>query len=145
MKTLELNYTVNCPADTVYEQLVDFKRFAELHPYMKTAEITQDHLPEFIEYGITEEVLLLGFIRSYPKYRARVFGLEKNRSLRYTSQVKKYIFLTIEFHLSDRGNGCAVTERIEIEGNPLLTYVFAGILRKSHAQVFENIGKKVAS
>ena len=138
----EIKYELPTRLDTVYDSLMDFKKFGELHPYMKQVDLVIDNRPAFTEYKIVEEVYFFGFIKNHPTYHARVYELEKNKCIQYTSQVKSFIFLTITFHLSEGQNGeVSIKEEIEIKCNKLIGYIFSDILKKSHATVFENIKK----
>lgn len=140
--SFKIKYELPTRLSVVYDSLMDFKKFGELHPYMKQVDLVLDKRPEFTEYKIVEEVYFFGFIKNQPEYNARVYELEKNKCIQYTSQVKSFIFLTITFHLSEGKDGAvSIQEEFEIKCNKLIGYIFSDILKKSHARVFENIKK----
>lgn len=126
--------------DLVYSTLLDFKKFGEVHPYIKKVETIQNNLPEYVEYSIFEEIYLLGFIKNYPNYTAKVFEIEKNKHIRYLSPVKKSIFLSIDLTIQTAKNGTlTVTEAFEIKSNKLIGLIFSNILKKAHLKFFENL------
>lgn len=135
-----LQHTLPDQLDIIYPALLDFKKFGEIHPYMKEVKLIKDNLPEFTEYSIVEEVYFLGFIKNNPTYTAKVFEVEKNKRIRYTSPVKKSIFLTIDISFSSNKNGTLlVTEEFEIGCNKLMGLVFKNILVKAHLKFFQNL------
>lgn len=137
---LTITHTLPDEFDIVYKALLDFKKFGELHPYMKEVTVMEDKSPEFIEYLVKEEIYFFGFIKNHPMYTARVMEVEKNKHIRYTSPVKKYIFLTVDFTFSKAGSGALlVQEEIKLVSNKLIGTVFLNILRKAHLQFFENL------
>jgi len=126
--------------EIVYNALLDFKKFGDIHPFMTEVKIVHENLPEYVEYCIVEEVYFLGFIKNRPRYNAKVMELEKNKHIRYTSQVKKNIYLVIDLNFSENKNGSLmITENFEITSNKLMGRVFVGILKKAHLKFFENL------
>ena len=137
-----LQHILDDQFEVVYNSLLDLKKFGELHPHMTGVTIIQNKLPEYIEYNIIEEIYLFGFIRNHPDYNAKVLEIEKNKHIRYTSPVKKNIFLTVDFTFSKNGKGTLlVTEKIEIKSNKFMGMIFGGILKKAHLKFFDNLSK----
>jgi len=127
--------------EIVYSTLLDFKKFGEIHPYMTEVSIIKEQ-PEYIEYNIVEEIYLFGFIKNYPTYTARIMELKKDQHIRYTSPVKKNIFLTVDITFSHQANGSLlVTEAFEIQSSRLMGRMFGNILKKAHLKFFENLNK----
>jgi hypothetical protein len=139
--TLELAYTFDRHPEFVYDSLLDFRKFGSLHPYMQQIEIVADNSPEFIEYGVHEELYVFGFIKMKPRYTAKAFEIEKNRHVQYTSQVRKNVFLRIDFILSLHAESGAVNlqEVITLDCNKFIGRIFLGILRRAHDQLFQNL------
>jgi len=139
--TLERNYRLEGRPERVYESLVDFRKFGALHPHMQQIDIVADHSPDFIEYGIYEELYVFGFIKMKPRYTAKSFGIEKNKHVQYTSQVRKNVFLQIDFRLSVQEETGLVElhELISLDCNKFIGYIFLGILRRAHDQLFRNL------
>lgn len=128
--------------EIVYNSLLDLRKFGEIHPHMTDVRIINNNLPDHVEYAITEKVYLLGFIKNHPRYNANVAEVQKNRHIRYTSQVKPTIFLTVDITFSkNSSHRLIVTEEFEIRSNKLLGLVFANILKKAHLRSFENLNK----
>ena len=137
---LSLRHTLPNDLEIIYNILLDLKKFGELHPYMTEVSVLKDNSPEYIEYNIIEEIYLLGFIKNHPRYTAKVMELKKDKHIRYTSQVKKNIFLTIDFTFSINSNGSiTVNENIELQSPKLIGLVFLNILKKAHLKFFENL------
>ncbi|MDP1802662.1 MAG: hypothetical protein Q8L81_14975 [Bacteroidota bacterium] len=138
------NFTIehkfNSPFANIYDVVLDFTKFGHFHPHMKTVKIVSKNKPNEIEYEVDEEVLLYGFIRLRPNYKATVLEIEKNKHVRYLSQVKKNIFLTIDFTFSedkDTGN-TKIIEKVDVKGNKFIATVFLSLLKKAHLQMFQN-------
>lgn len=138
-RTLILEHTFNLNKDEVYAAVANFERFASLHPVMTSVKVITTSLPDFIEYAVEEEMRVLGILVMKPKYNATVSEIEKFKQVRYTSQVKKGIFLTLNFHFSQQGNVSTIREEIEVSGNKLITAVFLKILKKAHLTTFERL------
>jgi hypothetical protein len=140
LQTFNFNYQVTTSPTVVYDSLLDLKKFGKLHPYMKSVELVNDRRPEFTEYKIKEEVYFFGFIKNHPVYTAKVFEIEKQKHIQYTSQVKWFIHLTIDFKLAAHKNGSLIVqEQITLKCNKLIAIVFLDILKRSHAVVFKNL------
>lgn len=137
---LSLRHTLPNHPEIIYNALLDFKKFGELHPNMTDVRILKDNSPEYIAYNIVEEIYLLGFIKNHPRYTAKVMELIKDKHIRYTSQVKKNIFLSIDFTFSKNSNGSIiVNEDIALQSNKLVGRVFLNILKKAHLKFFEKL------
>lgn len=137
--TFILEHTLKGDFEIIYSCLLDFRKFGEVHPYMTGVTVITEQ-PDYIEYDIREEVYLFGFIKNHPRYSARVMELKKHEHLRYTSPVKKNIFLTVDLTFATRSNGTiVVTEAFKIESNPILARVFGNILKKAHLKFFDNL------
>lgn len=137
---LNLQHVLPNEFEIVYKALLDFKKFGELHPYMKEVTLLEDRSPEYIEYQIVEEIYFFGFIKNHPRYTAKVIETSKHKTIRYTSPVKKNILLTIDFSFSVTKNGMlCVTEEIELRCNKIVGFFFLNILQKAHLQFFRNL------
>lgn len=137
---LNLQHVLPNEFEIVYEALFDLKKFGELHPYMTEVKIMENRSPEYIEYEITEEIFFLGFIKNKPHYTAKVMEPEKHKKIRYTSAVKKNIFLTIDLSFSVNKNGMlVVNEEIELRSNKIIGFLFLNILQKAHLRFFKNL------
>lgn len=137
--TLALNYRLKGRPELVYDSLVDFRKFGALHPHMQQIDILADHSPEFIEYDIHEELYVFGFIKMKPRYTAKSFGIEKNKHVQYTSQVRKNVFLQIDFTLQENAGVIELQELITLNCNKVIGYIFLGILRRAHHQLFRKL------
>ncbi len=144
-KTILLNHSFDANIKDVYEHILDFKKFGDIHPYMKEVTKLSKIEPNSTNYEVKEEALLLGFLKTKPIYEVEVIELEAHKHIRYFSHIKAVILLNIDFLFSenDSKTNFDVTERVEIKGNPLLIAYFASILKKAHLQTFENLRKKL--
>ncbi|GAB2637061.1 hypothetical protein GCM10027035_33450 [Emticicia sediminis] len=144
-KTILLNHSFDGKIEAVYDYILDFKKFGEIHPYMKEVTELSKIEPNSTNYEVKEEALLLGFLKTKPIYEVEVIELEAKKHVRYFSHIKGAILLTIDFLFpeNDTKNTFDLTERVEIKGNPLLIAYFASILKKAHLQTFENLRKKL--
>ncbi|MCD6017439.1 MAG: hypothetical protein K0S53_560 [Bacteroidetes bacterium] len=138
-QTLKLEEEFDVDIHVLYDQFCDFQKYGMHHPVMKTVKIVDDKRPEYIEYEIDEEVLLFGLIKIRPNYKAKVIEIEKNKKLRYTSQVKSYVFLIIDFHFTESDGKTKMIEHIEVTTNRFVAFVFLDILKKAHLKVYQNI------
>jgi hypothetical protein len=134
-----LRHTTSRPFDLVYNSLLDFKKFGELHPCMKQVDMLEQKNGHRA-YSVKEEVFLFGFFKIKPEYDAKVIEVDKSKCLQYTSQVKKNVYLDIRFTFSNKKDGgLEVNEEIELTCNRLVGLVFMKILERSHRQVFRNL------
>jgi hypothetical protein len=140
---LKLVHLMPDSMEIIYENLLDFELFGKLHPYMKTVKKLQNN-NHHVEYEVREQVRLLGFIRIYPKYRAKVYEIEKFKHIRYESQVKRNIFLRIDFKISKNKNeAIIISEEVTLESGKLIGKYFLNILKKAHIQFFRNLTRHI--
>ncbi|MBC7487707.1 MAG: hypothetical protein H7282_13220 [Cytophagaceae bacterium] len=142
MSSIILYYIIKGPSSNTYTALLNFKQFGELHPYMKSVEIISQS-ENTIEYLVHEKLKLWGFIPMAPSYKATITEVEKNKHIRYWSEVQKGLFLTIDFTFKTdaKNTSTEVSEQITLKGTPWVHAVFLSLLKKSHRQVFENLQK----
>ncbi len=141
-QSLQLTHPLSKQFDIIYHTLLDFRQFGKIHAYIQEVEILQDQSPEFIEYRVFEEIYFLGCIKNKPVYDVKVYEVEKNKHIRYVSQVKKNISLIIDLHITTESPSLIqVQEKFEVEANFFLGKVFLSILKKAHLQFFENLRK----
>lgn len=138
-QTLKLEDEFELGVQTLYDQFFDFQKYGMHHPVMTDVTIVEDKSPEYIEYEVNEVVLLFGFIKIRPNYKARVIEIEKHKQLRYTSQVKPYVYLNIDLHFTEENGKTKMVEHIEVTTNKLVAIVFLDILKKAHLKVYQNI------
>lgn len=139
---LQLTHPLSNQFDLIYQTLLDFRQFGKIHAYIQEVKIIQDQSPEFIEYRVFEEIYLLGCIKNNPVYDVKVYEVEKNKHIRYVSQVKKNISLIIDLHVTKESPSVIVVqEKFEVKANFFLGKVFLMILNKAHLQFFENLRK----
>ena len=138
---LHLEHKLNNKFEVVYNSILDLKKFGELHPYMAEVKIHSNAAPDHIEYEINEKLNLFGIVQLKPNYKAKVIEVVQNRHIQYLSQVKKNIFLTIDFTVTNNKEQeiTTVKETIEVRGSKFISMVFLNILKKSHLKVFENL------
>ena len=93
------------------------------------------------EYEVFEEIALLWVIKMKPYYKAEILELEKNKHIRYLSQVQKGIHLTIDFKFETNPdlNRVSVTELVEVTGNVLIANYFINLLSNIHKGMFEKL------
>lgn len=140
--SLHLSYSINGSFNEVYTSILDFKKFGQLHPYMKSVEVIAQS-NNTMEYIVHEKLKLWGIIPMKPCYQATIVEVEKNKHIRYLSEVKKGLFLTVDFIFEIPSNGQAIqiAEHITLQGNPWVHAVFLSLLRKSHEHVFKSLQK----
>jgi hypothetical protein len=139
-QTLTLQHKLPNDFQIIYNSLLDLKKFGELHPHMTGVDIIANASPEFVEYHIVEEVYFFGFIKNHPVYDAKVVEVKKDEHIRYLSQVKKNIYLTVDFTFTKNKNGSLiVNEIIAVTSNKLMAAVFMNILKKAHLKFFSNL------
>jgi hypothetical protein len=144
-KIFLLNHSFDRKIEGIYDYILDFKKFGEIHPYMKEVTELSKIEPNCTNYEVKEEALLLGFLKTKPVYEVEVIELEAQKHIRYFSHIKGAILLNIDFVFSenDTKNTFDLIERVEIKGNPLLIAYFASILKKAHLETFENLRRQL--
>lgn len=138
-QTLKLEDDFDVDIYLLYDQFYDFKKYGMHHPVMKDVTVIEDKSPDYIEYEVNEVILLFGFIKIRPNYKAKVIEIEKHKQLRYTSQVKKYVYLNIDLYFTETNGRTKMVENIEVTTNKLIAIIFLDILKKAHLKVYENI------
>lgn len=131
-QTLTIKDNFKTDIGLLYDQFYDFRKYGQLHPFMKEVSIVLDKSPEFIEYEVCEELKLLGFIKYCPNYKVKVFEKNKYRHIVYTSEVKKGVFLTINLYFTESNGIVNFREDIEVSGNPIIVSVFLRIVKNAH-------------
>jgi hypothetical protein len=144
-KILHLQYSFDGELSCVYESILDFRKFGELHPYMIEVNELSKTANKGIEYQVKESTVLLGFLKMKPEYKAEVIEIELDKHIRYTSNVKGGIVLVIDFGFTqaENPNQVVVSEHIEVKGNRLLIAYFVTIVKKAHLQLFENLAHQL--
>lgn len=139
-QTLNLSYTVHDDFDSVYQQLLDFRKFGALHPFMKQVNLLSENNGAAL-YEVFEEIKLLGFIPMKPNYKVEVTQNATDKTIRYYSEAQKGVYLTIDFSfVEDLNNKCIqVIEAISLKSNPIVGFVFLRILKNAHMPVFKNM------
>ncbi|WP_428663612.1 SRPBCC family protein [Runella sp.] len=144
-KSLLLHYSFPGDLARVYECVLNFRKFGELHPHMVEVNELSKTAAGGIEYEVKEEVVLLGFLKMRPEYKAEVIEIEKDKHIRYVSNVKGGINLVIDFtFIPDKTTSSVlVEEKIEIKGNSLLIAYFSTILKNAHLQLFNHLSARL--
>jgi hypothetical protein len=145
IKILQLRHSFQADMRSVYDYLLDLKKFGEMHPFMvEVREIAKpdDHITE---YEVKEETVLLGFVKMKPMYRAKVAEIEQFKRIQYFANIKGGIVLTIDFEFEEDSINGAVTvlETVKVQGNTLLISYFMKVLKKAHLRLFENLQHKL--
>lgn len=144
-KTLHLQHSLDSELSRVYEYILDFRKFGEIHPYMVEVNELSKTASNGIKYEVKEETVLLGFLKMKPEYKAEVIEIEPFKHIRYVSNVKGGIVLAIDFRFTQAENPrrAVVSETIEVKGNRLLIAYFMTIVKKAHLQLFENLTNRL--
>lgn len=138
--SLKLVHSPGKDFDLIYQSLLDFKKFGKIHDYITDVKLIADKSPEYIEYGVFEEIYLLGFIKNNPVYTVKVYEITKNSQIRYVSQVKKNIELVIDLVVfQDVRSGIRIEETFYVKANVLIAQLFLRILKKAHLSFFNNL------
>jgi hypothetical protein len=131
-QTLTIKDDFKTDIGILYDHFYDFRKYGQLHPFMKEVKVVSDNSPEFIEYEVYEELKLLGFIKYCPNYKVKVFEKNKCRHIVYTSEVKKGVSLTINLYFNENDGTVNFREDIEVSGNPIIVSVFLRIVKNAH-------------
>ena len=140
-KIFTLNYSFKNNLEKVYDCVLDLKKFGEHHPYFTEVSILKQS-ETHTEYHIKEKILVFGFIPQKPEYDAKVFEVEKNKHIRYTSSVMGKISLIINFYFTEPNakGEILLRENIHLEGNNLLCSILLSTMKKAHLELFKKVG-----
>ena len=144
--TAVLIHELKCNSEKAYSYFIDFEKFGKLHPVIKeTKKIKAGSGDTIGEYAIKEFIFLFGFIPLRPRYNATVIETEKGKKIKYTSQVKKGIYLEIVFEFSESTdkNSCAIKEEITIRGKHSTSKILLKQMKKKHLILVENLKKEI--
>lgn len=133
-----IEHSFNKPLENIYKVILDFIKFGHFHPHMKQVKIVSHKHPNEIEYEVDEKLLLYGFIPMCPNYKATVIEKEKNKHIQYISEVKKNVYLTINFNFLEENGNIKVIEDVDLKANALIAFTFLSLLKKAHLQTFKN-------
>lgn len=144
-KTITLKHLFDGKPEDVYEHIFNFKKFGEIHPYMKEVTVLSKIEPLSTKYEVKEEAILFGFLKTKPVYEVEVIELVALKHIHYFSHIKGAILLNIDFIFPKNSSNTSfeLIEEVEIKGNPLLIAYFVSILKKAHLQTFENLREKL--
>ncbi len=144
-KTLHLQHSLDSELSRVYEYILDFRKFGEIHPYMVEVNELSKTASNGIKYEVKEETVLLGFLKMKPEYKAEVIEMEPHKHIQYLSNVKGGIVLVIDFMFTEDKNlnRVVVLENIQVKGNRFLIAYFMSILQKAHLQLFDNLARQL--
>ncbi len=105
---------------------------------MKEVKIVSQISPGKTEYEVDESLLMYGFIPLKPNYKATVIEIEKNKHIQYISQVKKNVYLTIDFNFNEENGTTKVIENVDVKANHFVASAFLKLLKKAHLDTFQN-------
>lgn len=135
MKTLlTLTYMLPGTIQEISMYFSDFRLFGKHHPYMFEVIETEKNT-----YCVKESLKLWGIMPMKPCYEVDVRIVEPDKYIQYESEVKKGLFLYIDYTFIQESNNVKIVESMVIQGYPIINPVFTGILKKSRVLLIESI------
>lgn len=97
-------------------------------------------------YRVYESLKLWGLIPMKPIYDVSVQVIEPEKHIRYQSEVRKGVFLDIDYKFIEDSttNSVSVIESMTLKGYPIINPIFIGLLKKSRNLLFESIRKELS-
>ncbi len=91
------------------------------------------------KFCVKESLKLWGVMPMKPCYEVDVQIIDPEKHIHYTSEVKKGIFLHIEYTFIQELGSVKIIEKMTIKGYPIINPVFVGILKRSRVLLIESI------
>jgi carbon monoxide dehydrogenase subunit G len=132
---MELQFSINKPAEFVFEHLRDMQKFVSVHPIIYKAEPLGEN-----RYKIYEKLPLL----LIPMDVTYIVLLEEDRKImrvKYSTTVKKLVHINMHFDISGDSKSCVVNEVVNFDSFLPVKQVMKSIFRKQHQLLFLNIDK----
>ena len=118
----------------------DFMLFGKHHPYMFEVIETGTN-----RYCVKESLMLWGCMPMNPCYEVDVQIIEPAKHIYYQSEVKKGLFLYIDYTFIEdvKTGNVKIIEAMILKGYPIINPIFIGILKKSRVLLIESIRKEL--
>ena len=143
-KSISLFYGLKSTKEKVYPHFLDFQKFGKLHPVIKeTKRLTEASGNSMGTFSVKESIFLFGFIPMHPKYDTAVFELEKDKKIKYTSQVKKNLYLEIILSFEERNDSTFIKEVVSTSGSRLTGSILRSAIKKKHLILVNNLRREL--
>lgn len=131
---MHLTFTVNQPANLVFNYLTNMQKFASVHPVITRIVPTGKH-----QY-VVHETLRMAFLPVSFTYPITVESDRAKNWVKMQARVMGLIRIGINFRISTEESLTVVEEVINIIAPAPLRFVIESIFKKQHELLFKTIG-----
>ncbi|HTF82446.1 MAG TPA: hypothetical protein VL947_12005, partial [Cytophagales bacterium] len=106
---------------TVYEHLLDLRKYGEVHPSIVSV-IPLRHINNFTtEYQVEEHFTICNRCVYSPKYKAIIEEVHPHKLVTYRSHIRSNYYLFIDYDFTHKGSDeIFLTEKITVSGNKVV-------------------------
>src|SRR6478735_10562220 len=132
--TIQINSTIEAPAEQLYPYFSDLEKFGELHPLIKSVKKFNDGL-----ILVTEHIPLIGTLGFDNKYVVEVIASPLNK-VTYKIRLPLWVRLTIDFSfVPSNAIPTVLTETIVIKGIFPARLVLGVMIKKYHQMILDEL------
>jgi carbon monoxide dehydrogenase subunit G len=131
--SLKLEFKVNKPLNTVFENLIVMDKYVSFHPIIDKIE----HLSN--NNYLVSETLKFGFLPFSFTYPVFLSSNPVEKTVEMKATVMKFIKIEMVFVLKSEGNSTIVTETIHFRSPFPVKKIMSHIFKKQHASLFANM------
>jgi carbon monoxide dehydrogenase subunit G len=132
---MTLNFQVNLPLKTVFENLTDMQKYVACHPVITQIDQTGTNM------YLVHETLKFGPIPILFTYPVKVEQDHTTKKVIYNAQVMKINHIKMEFDLVEKLGTTQVTETITFKTFLPIKGIMANIFKTQHEQLFKNMNE----
>ena len=130
---MELEFSINLPAQVVYEYLTDMQRFASVHP------IIQKIVPQPDGSYKVYERMKIGFVPYSFTYKATVASNPDAMQVVINATVMGLTHIQMTFNITASGAQTIVRESITFRSPLPIKSILQKVFREQHAILFQNM------
>lgn len=132
---MKLTFTLNKPADFIFDYLTDMDKFASIHPVISKIDRLGDN-----RY-LVHETLKMGFIPYSFTYPVAIESDAANQKVIIRATVMKVTHVIMDYTIREEGEKSIVEENISIKSVLPLKKAMEKIFREQHGMLFRNMEK----
>jgi carbon monoxide dehydrogenase subunit G len=130
---LKLEFKVNKPWQTVFENLIDMDKFVSFHPVIDKIE------PLSVKYYLVHETLKFAFLSVSFKYDVFLSSNPAKKTVEMKATVMKFTKIEMFFALKSEDNSTTVIESIHFKSPFPIKKIMSQIFKKQHSILFANM------
>lgn len=131
--SLNLEFKVNKPLNTVFENLIDMDKYVSFHPIIDKIE------PLSNNNYLVHETLRIGMIPVKFKYPVTINSNRAEKIVEMKATVMKFTKIEMLFVLKSEENSTHISETIDFKSPFPVKRIMSQIFKKQHTTLFANM------